>query len=231
MDTITTTTPVETFKKLSDTLVQLIGKRTSNPFHIALPGGEGMAELYQLWSSEYRQQIPWNNLRFYWTDGQCSAEKNGKSGFSLADQLLFIPLNIPTSHIHRIFCEHDPQVEAQRYSEIIKWELPGYSELPRFDCIILEVGAIGQVASVFPSSPSLLSDKHSYVAAKHPFTGEMYITMTGPQILQGKNTLAFLSGEEKKTVMEQIVEHKNNTPADILLHQGKNVKLFTDISL
>lgn len=43
-----------------------------------------------------------------------------------------MPLDIPQNHIHRIWGEQEPKVEAERYSEMVKWELPRLLEYAPF---------------------------------------------------------------------------------------------------
>ena len=112
-------------------------------------GGSTAQQLFKLWVKEYRNNIPWDILRFYWVDERCVSPEDDESNFKHAERLLFMPLDIPQNHIHRIWGEQEPKVEAERYSEMVKWELPGYSNMPRFDCTILGIGADGHVASIF----------------------------------------------------------------------------------
>ena len=144
---------------------------------------------FKLWVKEYKEIIPWNNIRFYWVDERCVAPDEDESNYKHADQLLFIPLEIPANHIHRIWGEQEPKVEAERYSEMVKWELPGYSTAPRFDCVILGVGTDGHVASIFPNDMNLLTDRRVYAVSQHPITGQQRITMTGTVILKSSAIL------------------------------------------
>ena len=133
-------TAEEALRSMTGTLISVIKKSKSKPFHIALSGGSTAQQLFKLWVKEYRNDIPWDILRFYWVDERCVSPEDDESNFKHADRLLFMPLDIPQDHIHRIWGEQEPKVEAERYSEMVKWELPGYSNMPRFDCTILGTG-------------------------------------------------------------------------------------------
>ena len=177
-------TAEEALRSMTGTLVSVIKKSKSKPFHIALSGGSTAQQLFKLWVKEYRNDIPWDILRFYWVDERCVSPEDDESNFKHADHLLFMPLDIPQDHIHRIWGEQEPKVEAERYSEMVKWELPGYSNMPRFDCTILGIGADGHVASIFNDSMDLLTDPRVYTVSRHPKTGQQRITMTGTAILK-----------------------------------------------
>lgn len=222
------TSATDSLRALTNALITQLEQRSTNPFHLALPGGETARQLYALWASEYRQLISWDVLRFYWVDERCVSPDDNESNFKHANNLLFVPLNIPTAHIHRIFGEHVPETEAQRYSEMIKWELPGYSKLPRFDCIILGIGRDGHAASIFGNSSPLLTDNHPYVVAHHPVTRQPRITMTAPIILHSKSILVPVNGEPKQEIMEKIAENKGKFPALEILQQADQAIVFTD---
>lgn len=212
----------------SDALVSVIKKSKSKPFHLALSGGSTAQALFKLWAKEYRELIPWNNIRFYWVDERCVSPDDDESNYKHADQLLFIPLEIPANHIHRIWGEQEPKIEAERYSEMVKWELPGYSSSPRFDCVILGVGTDGHVASIFPNDMNLLTDRRVYAVSQHPITGQQRITMTGPVILKSSAILIPVVGKEKQEIMEQIVRKAKEYPASYILAHSPSAMVFTD---
>ena len=81
-------------------------------------------------------------------DERCVSPDDEESNFKHADEFLFRPLDIPHAHVHRIHGEREPEVEAEHYSELVKWELPGYASCPRFDAIILGIGEDGHTNRV-----------------------------------------------------------------------------------
>ena len=126
----------EALRGMTEQLIHLIRQRR-DPFHLAVSGASTAQQMYRLWVEEYRKKINWDQLRFYWVDERCVDPQDDESNFKHADELLFRPLEIPLLHIHRIHGERNPEIEAEHYSEMVKWELPGYSCLPRFNCVIL----------------------------------------------------------------------------------------------
>ena len=141
---------------------------------------------------------------------------------------LFMPLDIPQNHIHRIWGEQEPKVEAERYSEMVKWELPGYSNMPRFDCTILGIGADGHVASIFSDSMNLLTDQRIYAVSHHPKTGQQRITMTGTVILKSSAILIPVIGPDKQEIMEHLVQKQGAYPASYIFSHALTATLFTD---
>ena len=134
----------------------------------------------------------------------------------------------PQNHIHRIWGEQEPKVEAERYSEMVKWELPGYSNMPRFDCTILGIGADGHVASIFSDSMNLLTDQRIYAVSHHPKTGQQRITMTGTVILKSSAILIPVIGPDKQEIMEHLVQKQGAYPASYIFSHALTATLFTD---
>lgn len=214
-------------------LISAIEISKVRPFHLALSGGETAQLLFLLWEKEYREKIDWDILRFYWVDERCVAPDDDQSNFGHAEDLLFRPLDIPADHVHRIFGEQEPEVEAGRYSELVKWELPGYSETPRFDCIILGIGSEGHTASIFRSGMELLTDHRCYVVSQHPVTGQKRITMTGTMILKGNVILIPVVGFAKTDVLKGVLKESGQemSPAAYILSHVPTATIFTNCKI
>lgn len=203
------------------------------PFHLALSGATTAQKMYRLWAGEYRERINWEQLRFYWVDERCVEPTDDESNYMHADELLFTPLNIPRGHIHRIHGERDPQVEAEHYSEAVKWELPGYACLPKFNCVILGIGEDGHTASIFPDQLDLLTDKRCYSVAEHPQSGQKRITMTGQLILNSKMILVPVLGESKASILRRVVNADEimDLPAAYIISKAREAIIYTDLQV
>lgn len=223
----------DTLRAVTDRLIDAMDKMGVKPFHIALSGGETAQLLFKIWEQEYREKLDWNLLRFYWVDERCVAPDNAQSNYKYAEELLFNPLNIPLDHIHRIFGEQEPEPEANRYSEQVKWELPGYSSLPRFDCIILGIGGDGHTASIFSNSLNLLTDQRCYAVSEHPVTGQKRITMTGSLILNSKLIFVPVVGFTKTDILRKVLSGSGEEiiPATYILNKAKDATIFTNCKI
>lgn len=218
-------------RSLSERLIDVMEKNEAQPFHIALSGGETAQVLFNIWTKEYREKIAWERLRFFWVDERCVALYDEQSNYKHADELLFRPLNISSEHIHRIFGEQEPETEAGRYSEQVKWELPGYSTIPRFDCIILGIGHDGHTGSIFPNVSDLLTDKRCYAVSEHPETGQKRITMTGSLMLKAKSIFIPVLGLAKVDALRKVLDKGCFTPAGYILEHAPDVEIFTNCKL
>lgn len=221
----------DALRAVSDHLVQAIETSKSKPFHLALSGGETAQLLFKIWVEEYKDKINWEVLRFYWVDERCVSPDDEQSNYKHAEELLFRPLDISPEHVYRIFGEQEPEIEAGRYSEILKWELPGCSSMPRFDCIILGIGKGGHTASIFSTTMDLLMDKRCYAVSQNPVTGNKRITMTGTLILRGRVILVPVVGLAKTDVLRHVLARNEETPAGYILAHAPQATLFTNVKL
>ena len=218
----------DALRAMTEQLIEKMNMRGISPFHLALSGAGTAQQMFGLWIREYREKIKWEQLRFYWVDERCVSPDDEESNFKHADELLFRPLDIPHAHVHRIHGEREPEVEAEHYSELVKWELPGYASCPRFDAIILGIGEDGHVASIFSDSMNLLTDQRIYAVSHHPKTGQQRITMTGTVILKSSAILIPVIGPDKQEIMEHLVQKQGAYPASYIFSHALTATLFTD---
>lgn len=219
----------DALRGMTQQMIEGMKKRSASPFHIALSGAGTAQKMFEIWVREFHEKINWSQMRFYWVDERCVSPDSDESNFKYADELLFHPMEIPQEHIHRIFGEQDPEIEAERYSEIVKWELPGYASCPRFDCVILGIGEDGHTASLFPSDPELLTEECCYAVARQPESGQKRITMTGPLILNSKMILVPLLGADKTAILQKVINSSSpKLPAAYILAHAPEAIVYTD---
>lgn len=221
----------DVLRGVTDQLIHKM-KQHRDPFHLALSGAGTAQKMYRLWMQEYRDKMNWGQLRFYWVDERCVDPQDEESNYKHANDLLFHPLDIPVTHVHRIHGEREPEVEAEHYSEMVKWELPGYSCLPRFNAVILGIGEDGHTASIFPQYKELLTDERCYAVSQHPQTAQKRITMTGTLILNSKMILIPVIGAEKTAILQKVInaseKEKEIYPASYIISNAPEAIIFTD---
>ena len=136
----------DALRAMTEQLIEKMNMRGISPFHLALSGAGTAQQMFGLWIREYREKIKWEQLRFYWVDERCVSPDDEESNFKHADELLFRPLDIPHAHVHRIHGEREPEVEAEHYSELVKWDpdMPlvlvltqSFWELEKMDILLL----------------------------------------------------------------------------------------------
>ncbi len=196
----------EVAKAFADFIVQLTKHRTK--VHIALSGGSTPKVLFDLLASNYRTQINWKVIHFWWGDERCVPPDSSDSNYNMTHQHLLQHIDISESQVHRVLGEADPQQEAQRYGDHMHRELSKIHEVPVFDLIILGMGSDGHTASIFPHQMDLLREENICAVATHPESGQQRITITGHVINQARHIAFLVTGNDKTEKVEIIINKK-----------------------
>ncbi len=177
---------------------------SQRPLHLALSGGSTpimvFRELQKATSAE-----EWSNVHIYWGDERCVPPDDPQSNFGVAREILLEPLGLSSDRIHRIMGENDPVIEAIRYGEILRKQLPEEQGVPSFDWIWLGLGTDGHTASIFPNQIELWKDDAPCVVATHPATGQKRVSVTGDVINASRRVTFLVTGEQKSAVINDIV--------------------------
>lgn len=203
---------------------------------VAVSGGSTPKQLFELMaSSEFREQIAWENLRLYWVDERCVSPTDEQSNYGMTAKALDLErLPLQAEHIYRIQGENAPEDEAQRYTHLVQQQLPcTASGLPIFDLVLLGIGDDGHTSSIFPHQMELLEESTSYVVAQH-LSGQHRICLTGPTILQAKTLVFHAVGSGKRAILEQIHNHSSEAkayPSYYFVCQRSDILLYTDQTL
>lgn len=198
-------TEEQALRALTFHLMELMAQKSDGPFNLALSGGGTAQKMYSLWVNEYTNEMDLARLHFYWVDERCVPPADPESNYGRAEELLFVPLRLPESHIFRIKGEKNPEEEASRYSSLVREHVPASAAgIPVFDCIVLGVGSDLHTASIFPNTPDLIADPRLYAVSRHPDTGQHRITMTGSLLLSGAPLLVPILGKGKEPVVRAL---------------------------
>jgi 6-phosphogluconolactonase len=190
-------------------------------FHIALAGGTTPRALYQQLSRTRSDAFSdWNRLQFYFGDERSVPADHQESNYRMASESLFQPLAIGDAAIHRIPGELEPEEVVARYSTLLQ-ELPSANDLPRFDLVLLGMGADGHIASLFPGSP-LLQEQQQHVGAAYVEKLDTWrYSLTLPVLNNARRIILLVSGAKKADVLRHVI-HCDSTaeplPVELLNH-------------
>jgi 6-phosphogluconolactonase len=152
--------------------------------------------------------VRWDNIHFFWGDERHVPPEDPQSNFRMARETLFVSAPVPTPNIHRVRAEEpDAVLAAAKYERELKsfFDLkPG--QIPRFDCVLLGIGADGHTASLFPATDALKEKKRLVVANWVEKFQRYRITMTVPVLNHAAQVIFLVSGREKAEVLKQILE-------------------------
>lgn len=178
------------------------------PAHIALSGGSTPLAIFEQLAAETRRE-DWSHIHLYWGDERCVPPDHPDSNYGSAFRTLIDILGLPPEKVHRISGENDPEMEAERYGQLLKDGLPG-DGYPVFDWVWLGLGSDGHTASIFPHQIALWKSDQPCVVATHPESGQHRISITGGVINAARRVTFIATGQEKAPVVQEILMKEGN---------------------
>lgn len=221
--------PKDAANQLTGKVLELIDLPSEQPFFsIALSGGSNPALLFDLWATDYKEQIPWKRLHLYWVDERCVPPTNKDSNYLMTKTHLLDFIPIPPENIFRIHGEADPTEEVFRYTALVRKDLPQQNGLPIFDCILLGIGSDGHTSSIFPGQTELLDTLSPYIKNEHPQTKQIRIALTPRTILNANKIIFFATGLEKREIISDVTWGDTQYPAGYIASYAPEALLYTD---
>lgn len=204
------------------------------PVHIAVSGGSTPRLLFELLASpSLRGRVRWERIQLYWVDERCVPPTDADSNYGMTLEALLRHVPLPEGQIHRIRGEAEPVAEAERYTALVREQLPQdeASGLPAFDYVLLGIGDDGHTSSIFPHEMArLLPERTPYVVGTHP-SGQRRIALAGQTILSARRVIFHAVGAGKRTILDQIARRSPEAahyPAAYFFAEREGVELYTD---
>ena len=200
---------------------------------VALSGGRITQKFFAETVKQAKARgIAFSNVHFFWADERCTPPTDPESNFKLANDLLFLPLNISEKQIHRLRGEDAPEEAVKKAEAEIRATIPTVkNNLPVIDLIFLGMGEDGHVASLFPVlSDQFLDISVPFLAVKNsPKPPPIRISLSYNMIFAAKNIAILASGAGKEEVFRKSLLPNGNTPMARVIQNGNHVKIFSDL--
>lgn len=182
------------------------------PETVALSGGSTPKLMFQLLADQFREQLAWSRIHFFWSDERHVPPDDAESNYRMANEALLSHVPVTTDCVHRIRSENpDAAAVASEYEQTIRAVTK--ETLPRLDLIFLGLGTDGHTASIFPGS-DVLHETERLVAAPYVEKFQTYrITMTLPLLNNGASIVFLVSGAEKAEIVKAVLQGENKYPA------------------
>ncbi len=187
-------------------------------FTVALSGGTTPQAMFKLLAQEpFYSTVPWSEIHFFWGDERCVPLDHPDSNYRAAYELLLSKAPVKPENIHPFIGETaDPASAAEVYSlKLQRFFSAGQgakrtitaplAAFPRFDLVLLGLGADGHTASLFPHSPALAAQEQIAVANAVPHLPQRRLTLTVPSINNARNVTFLVSGKEKSEALRQVL--------------------------
>jgi 6-phosphogluconolactonase len=221
----------ELYKAFADFFVKCTHEAitANNRFTVALSGGSSPKKLYELLASEeYRKQIEWAKVYFFFGDERYVEHTHADSNYLMAKNAFLDALNIKEEQVCKVDTSLDPKSAALYYERSI---CNFFGEETCFDLVILGLGDDAHTASLFTGTPIIWVDeelvKEVYLEDKQAYR----ISMTASLINKAKH-IAFLAfGENKANAMKAVFEAPKDIdkyPAQLIQPVNGDVQWFVD---
>ncbi|MCX8070878.1 MAG: 6-phosphogluconolactonase [Candidatus Binatia bacterium] len=193
----------------AEEFVRQIADRSRNATtFVALSGGSTPKRMYQMLAGdEFRPMVTWGQVHFFWSDERPVPPTDPDSNYRMASEALLQPLGIAPGQIHRMRGEDlDLPAAARAYEEEmarafgVQWK----SHPPRFDLVLLGLGADGHTASLFPRTVALQERRHWVVANPVPQLRTTRLTMTYPVLNAARCVLFLVTGRDKAEAVARV---------------------------
>jgi 6-phosphogluconolactonase len=202
---------------------------------VALSGGRITQKFFIMTVEQAKaRKISFERVHFFWADERCVPPTDPESNFKLANELLFTPLKIPASQIHRIRGEDSPQVATKLAEEELGRIAPAAkNRKPALDLIFLGMGEDGHVASLFPSAtPEILDCTSPFLAIENsPKPPPRRISLSYAAIAAAKQVWVLAFGAGKEVALRESLMPGGQTPLARVVQSRPHVRIFSDINL
>ena len=181
---------------------------------VALSGGSTPRALHALLvdpAEPFRARVPWAKLHVFWGDERPVPPDHPDSNYGMAHDTLLRHVPVPPAQIHRIAGEDPNHMRAAaRYAQTLGQVFGACGRLesgwPRFDVVLLGIGADGHTASLFPGTDAVREATRAVVATWVAKLGTHRITLT-PPALNGADAVLFLvTGDDKAGALAAVLE-------------------------
>ncbi len=189
--------------------VQIAGEAVERQgrFTIALSGGSTVEPLYRLMASEpWRSQAPWAHTYVFWGDERRVPPTHPDSNYRMATELLLSQVPVPPRHIFRMAGEDLAKSAEKDYRYALERHFGlGRREFPRFDLMLLGLGADGHIASIFPGTRAVSDLSSMVIVYPVPQLGVERMTLTLPVFNNARHILVMVAGAEKAGALYSVL--------------------------
>ena len=184
-------------------------------FTVCLSGGSTPRGTYALLAREpFRDEVSWPQVHIFWGDERCIPLDQSDNHYRMASDLILSKVPIPGQNIHRMRGEAtDPAQAADEYEALLRsfFGLTG-QDVPRFDLILLGMGADGHTASLFPGTAALHERQRLVVAHYVPKLGATRLTLTLPVLNHANQVMFLVAGESKADAVRAVLQGDDDQP-------------------
>ncbi len=192
--------------------------RERGAFTLLLAGGGTPRALYELLAGErFAGRMPWSTTALFWGDERFVPPEHPESNFRMARQAMIARVPIPPENVHPVPTADYPDTRstALAYDSTLREYFcktentikTSTGSFPRFDLVLLGMGADGHTASLFPGSSVLREDSRLAVAVNAPqgYRTTERISVILPVLNSAGTVLFMVAGSEKRLALSAVL--------------------------
>jgi 6-phosphogluconolactonase len=210
--------------------------RDNGHFSLAISGGHTPLRLFELLADPqqpWNAALPWEQLSIFWVDERWVPHSDPESNFGVAYTGLFSRFERPGPGLHPFDTSlESPLAAAEAMQAQIRehFGLKGKAELPRFDLVLLGLGADGHTASLFPGSQLEFAPGQMAAAVHVPKLDSWRLTLTPALINEAREAIFLVSGEDKTQALRAVVtaEGPQAPPAALIRLRDGRLRFWAD---
>ena len=206
----------KTHEECSKLLLELISQQIneSEKISIGLSGGNTPQLFYELFAKKFQK---YDNISLWTVD-----ERHIKTSENISNQNMINSIfNDSKLDVIEYVYDKDPRVSAENYTNKV------IEKIDKFDIAVLGVGDDGHIASLFPDSKALDSNKKGFVENEVNILTKWRITSTYKLLTDVDYLYLFVTGENKKEIIQKI-GNEDDLPVNKLISLRKKTILLTD---
>lgn len=187
--------------------------RKRGQFRVALAGGQTPRKLYQRLASRPVTALDWSAIHVFFGDERPVPPDHSDSNFRMATESLLSRVPLPADNVHRLRGELAPELAAAEYeAELRRGFALEDGAWPRFDLVLLGMGADGHTASLFPETDALRETRRLACANWVPKFGCHRLTLTLPVINAARQVVFLVAGADKARSVKEVLGHPAAEP-------------------
>ncbi len=206
----------KTHEECSKLLLELISQQIneSEKISIGLSGGNTPQLFYELFAKKFQT---YDNISLWTVD-----ERHIKTSENISNQNMINSIfNDSKLNVIEYVYDKDPHVSAENYTNKV------IEKIDKFDIAVLGVGDDGHIASLFPDSKALNSNKKGFVENEVNILTKWRITSTYKLLTDVDYLYLLVTGENKKEIIQKI-GNEDDLPVNKLISLRKKTILLTD---
>jgi 6-phosphogluconolactonase len=200
-------------------------------FMVALSGGNTPRQMFELLASdEFRGQVDWAKVHFFWSDERAVPPTSPESNYAMARRAMLIRVPIPEGNVHRMEAEKASIGRAaHEYEEVLRKYLDLDDRgFPRFHLIFLGMGTDGHTASLFPGTRVTQQTSRWVSTPMVTKLNMRRMTLTLPVLDAAQRVVFLVVGSEKAEILRAVLEGKADPPypAQLVRPRDLGIRLF-----